>query len=94
MNLRIKSRESSPIYLKEFSFEKHDNIVLFPEPLVASLKNNLQLINQKHARFVIANDHKSSSSFLNGDNFNVNTYVDRRIPPGRDPCGNRRWKSS
>ena len=94
MNLYIKSRKSSQLTLKELSFKVGDSNGLFPKSFNALHRNNLQTINQKPARFVASNDHLSSSGFLSGDNLNVNTYVDRRLPPGRDPCGNRRRKPS
>lgn len=94
MNLRIESRKSSQEISRDDNLETADIFVLFPKSYDALIENHLNTTNQKPARFEVSNDYLSSSGFLNGEYLNVNTYVDRRFPPGRDPCGDRRWKPS
>lgn len=92
MNLRIESRKSSRGVLRDVTLGTADVYVLFPKSYNALIKNHLNTTNQKPARFEVSNDYISLSGFLSGENLNVNTYVDRRLPPGRDPCGDRRRK--
>ena len=92
MNLSITSQKSNPEKTKDLSFVNGDIIVLFNKSPNAQEPENLLTTIQKPARFVIANDHPSLSGFCDGEYFNVNSYVDRRLPPGRDPCGHRRRK--
>lgn len=94
MNLSITSQKSNPFKTKDLSFVDDDNIVLFRKSLNAQNPTILLTKLQKPARLFIANDNTSLSGFCYGENFNVNSYVDRRLPPGRDPCGHRRRKQS
>ena len=94
MNSGIKSSKSSHPASKEKTFGDNGVFVLFPKSFNALPQKLLKTTNQKPARFMAVNDHNSSSGFLSGEYLNVNTYVNRRLPPGRDPCGHRRRKSS
>lgn len=94
MNLSITSQKSNHQETKDFSFVSGDIIVLFHKSCYAHQSNKLITTIQKPARLVAANDPSSLSGFCYGENLNVNSYVDRRLSPGRDPCGHRRRKQS